>query len=393
MALTLKRVRAWVRTPVGKLVCWMGIFTTLALVDAAQVYASQRFEEITVSWPLALRRGLESNYVLAVLGLGVIWLARRIPLERGRAARWFLLHFACSIAFVLLYDVAYAALLNGQMSVRGKPFVYAETFKKLLLFYTVVHLTTYWIILLACHGWEYYQRYRERERRTAELEGQLSRAHLDALRMQLNPHFLFNTLNTIAALIHERPDDADRTLTRLGELLRQSLDRSDAQEVPLSQELTFLERYLDIERARFGDRLAVEIDAPAETREAMVPTLLLQPIVENAIRHGIEPRDQAGRIALRAVREQTRLVLTVTDNGPGLATDKPEAPREGIGLSNTRARLQHLYGECQSLELMNQREGGLQVRVTLPYRTARDPLPTPACPAVVVGCLPARAEP
>lgn len=373
MTRPLEPLRQCLRTPWGKLACWGGIFAGLAVIDAAQLFTAQRFENYSITWGLAFRRAAESNIIMAVLGLGVLWLARRFPHERGRTGRWLGFHVVASCGFALAYSAAYAAVLDGQMSVKGEPFVFARTFQKVVIFYSHVNMAIYWMILLGHDGWHYYKRYRDRERRAAELEGQLVRARLDALRMQLNPHFLFNTLNTIAALIHERPEAADRTLTRLGELLRLSLDRSDAQEIPLAQEINFLEHYLEIERARFGDRLDVELDIADDTRSALVPSLLLQPIVENALKHGIEPRVAAGRILIRARRGESQLELTVRDNGSGLP-DHPATPvREGIGLSNTRSRLAHLYGESQSLTLQGAADGGLEVRIHLPFRSASDP--------------------
>jgi len=378
-------------TPAGGLVCWFAFFTLLALVDAAQVYAAQRFEEFTISWATAFRRAFEGNYTMAVLGLGVLWLARRFPFERARGWRWLGLHFGGALLYSLLFAVCYSALVHGQMSVKGKPFAFGETVRKLLLLYTLGNVAFYWLILLAHHGWHYYQRYRERERRAAELEGELSRAQLHALRMQLNPHFLFNTLNTIAALIHDQPETADRVVIRLGELLRASLDRPDTHEIPVRQELDFLGRYLEIEQARFGERLAVEFQIPHELEEALVPALVLQPVLENAIRHGIEPREAAGRIIVTAERQNGRLELRVVDNGPGLPAGEASFPREGIGLGNTRSRLQHLYGECQSLTLTAVPGGGLEVRLSLPFRTAGNSLPQPGSPPGIVGGNPPSA--
>jgi signal transduction histidine kinase len=377
------------RSPAGGLVCWFGAFTVLAVLDAVQLYAGQGLEEFTVSWTTALRRGFESHYTMAVLGLGVLWLARRFPFDRARAWQWLVLHLGFAFAYALAYSVVYSALLHGQKSVKGDLFEFPKTFQKLMVFYTYGNVAFYWLLLLAYQGWHYYQRYRERERRATELEGQLARAQLEALRMQLHPHFLFNTLNTIAALIHEQPEAADRTLTRLGELLRFSLDRTDTHEIPLRQEVGFLRRYLEIEQARFGDRLRVRIEVPAELEGALVPALVLQPIVENAIRYGVEQREGAARIAIRAARRADRLELTVCDNGPGLPSGANAFPCEGVGLSNTRSRLRHLYGDCQSLELRPAEGGGLEARLTLPFRAALDPVPQPCCPAVVVGCRPA----
>jgi hypothetical protein len=381
----------WCNTPAGRLGCWFLAFTLLALVDAAQLYAAQGVDGFTISWQTAIRRGLESHYTMAVLGLGVLWLARRFPFHRARGGRWLGIHLGGALLYCLLYSVTYATLVNGQMSVKGKPFVFGETLQKLLIFYTFGNIVFYWLLLLAHHGWHYYQRYRERERRAAELEGQLSLAQLQALRMQLNPHFLFNTLNTIAALIHEQPDTADRVVIRLSELLRASLERPDAHEIPLGQELGFLHRYLEIEQARFGERLAVEFQVPAELEDVLVPALLLQPIVENAIRHGIEEREEAGRIQVSAAPVEGGLELRVMDNGPGLPPGRTAFAREGIGLSNTRSRLKHLYGDCQSLELSAAPGGGLGVRIRLPLRRRQDPVPSSGDPAVIVGCKPSPA--
>src|SRR2546423_12618031 len=168
-------------------------------------------------------------------------------------------------------------------------------------------------------GWLYYRRYRERELHTAELQRELVEARLEALRMQLNPHFLFNTLHAVSALIHENPEGADRVVARLSELLRLSLDQSKPQEVPLHEEMAFLDRYLEIEQTRFADRLKVERQVPPDVERALVPYLILQPLVENAIRHGIEPREDRGNIIIAARRSDGMLQLRITDNGAGLA--------------------------------------------------------------------------
>lgn len=364
-----QRLRRACGTSGGRLVCWFGAFTFLAVFEAAQLYAGQRLDDFKIAWTTALRRGLESQYTMAVLGLGILWLARRFPFDRARAGRWTLCHMGFALLYAAAYSVVYSALVHGQVSVRGNVFQFGETVRKLLIFYTYGNVAYYWLVLLGHQGWHYYQRYRERERQAAELEGQLARARLEALRMQLNPHFLFNTLNTIAALIHDQPEAADRTLTRLSELLRLTLEGHDQQEIPLSEELGFLERYLEIEQTRFGDRLAVVFDIPADLHGALVPALILQPIVENAIRHGVEKREEGGRITVAARRQRDRLELCVADNGPGLPAGLPAFPREGIGLTNTRSRLHHLYGEGAGLVFQPAPHGGVQATLTLPCRT------------------------
>jgi two-component system, LytTR family, sensor kinase len=204
--------------------------------------------------------------------------------------------------------------------------------------------------------------------RAAELEKRLVEAKLQALQMQLNPHFLFNTLHAISALMHKDVEAADRMLTRLSDLLRLALDSSDTQEVPLRDELAFLKSYLEIEQTRFGERLKVMMDIGPETSGALVPSLILQPLVENAIRHGIEPQALAGIVRLSACCEGDQLRLRVSDNGVGLRAGQPVA--EGVGLSNTRARLEQLYGGAHQFQMSNGADGGLAVDIVMPLRRA-----------------------
>jgi len=186
--------------------------------------------------------------------------------------------------------------------------------------------------------------------------------------MQLNPHFLFNSLHSISALMHLDVEAADRMMVRLSDLLRAALETSDAQEVTLRAELKFLQSYLEIEQIRFGSRLTVKMDVAPETLDARVPNLILQPLLENAIRHGIEPHAKPGRIELRAQCVNGQLTLDVSDNGAGVKDT--HAVSEGVGLSNTRARLRTLYGEAHRFELGNRPDGGLRVRLAIPFRRA-----------------------
>ena len=228
------------------------------------------------------------------------------------------------------------------------------------------NLLIYWVIVTVGHALGYYRKYHERELRAAELEKRLTEAKLQALQMQLNPHFLFNTLNAISSLMHKDVEAADRMIVRLSDLLRLALERTDAQEVPLREELAFLDRYVEIEMIRFGKRLTVHKDIGPDILDALVPNLILQPLVENAIRHGIEPRAKPGRIELRARLENGMLQMQVTDNGAGLPEN--ESPEEGIGLSNTRARLQQLYGDAHHFELGKAAGGGTIVSLRIPIR-------------------------
>ena len=251
----------------------------------------------------------------------------------------------------------------------GQILTFSYLMKKMSLHYFVTNLIMYWLVVFAHLGWVYYRRYRERAIAAADLQRELVEAKLAALRMQLNPHFLFNTLHAISALIHEDPEAADRMVARLSELLRLSLDQSTPQEVPLAEELGFLDRYLEIEQTRFGQRLTIVKQVESGTQEALVPFLLLQPLVENAIRHGIEPREEAGQVGIGAARKNGKLELRITDDGPGLSNNAAHGAKEGIGLSNTRSRLQHLYGENFQLELSQRPQGGLEARIAIPFRS------------------------
>jgi signal transduction histidine kinase len=244
-------------------------------------------------------------------------------------------------------DMRYRFLMEGE--------------KQLLLYALVLGIVTFL---------ERARRSRDEDVRAARLVEELSEARLAALKSQLQPHFLFNTLNTIAALVHEDADAADAMLGHLSDFLRLTLKHADAQEVPLASELEALRAYLAIMDARFGSRLHVELDVPNGTGAALVPHLVLQPIVENAVLHCTAAHDREGRIRVSAHARGGRLVLSVEDNGPGVAGDPKGAVGRGVGLTNTAARLAQLYGKEQALALENRAEGGLSVRVEIPLHEA-----------------------
>src|SRR5262249_24665062 len=229
-------------------------------------------------------------------------------------------------------------------------------------------------VVAITHAVDFQRWYKERrdraaqlELQTTQLESQLTQARLDALKMQLQPHFLYNTLHAISELIHEDPGTAERMVTHLGELLRMALDDGERQEVPLHEEMAFIHAYLDIERCRHLERFKIDTDLDPETLGALVANLILHPLVENAIRHGVSSRLNDSRLRIASSRENGRLVVEIEDNGVGLPSD-PGRIREGVGLRNTRARLGALYGHTFDLRLLHREEGGTRARLAVPFR-------------------------
>jgi len=337
-------------------------WTFIGLLFSFQFYISSR----QVTWTEAVHHDLSDWYVFALLSIPAISLARRFRFESGGRVKSTVVHLVASIAFSLSFAVLRAWVETWHVSAS-----FSEIFPLVLAKTWGFDLVIYWVIVAVSFAFDYYGKFREHELSAAELEKQLAQARLQALQMQLNPHFLFNSLHSISALMHDDVERADSMIARLSDLLRAALESSDTQEVTLREELDLLKRYLAIEQIRFGDRLNVSIDAPPELLDARVPNLILQPLVENAIRHGIEPRARSGRIELRAQSSNGTLVLEVSDNGPGLPSSQPM--NEGIGLSNTRTRLRTLYGEAHGFELRQSPEGGLLVRLTIPIRIASEP--------------------
>jgi len=221
----------------------------------------------------------------------------------------------------------------------------------------------YWGIVAVSQAVNYFRKYQEREFRLAQ-------AQLQALRMQLHPHFLFNTLNAIAELVYSDPKTADRSIVALSYLLRYSLESEKSQEVTLKKELDFLEKYVEIQRTLMRDRLHVRLSVDPEALDARVPNMLLQPLVENAIKHGVTPRAEGGEVSVEIARADGRLRVSVRDDGPGIDADVARASRgNGVGLANTRARLEQLYGQHQRFTVGNHPAGGAMVELVIPLRT------------------------
>jgi two-component system, LytTR family, sensor kinase len=308
---------------------------------------------------LAERPGMRGVLLLAGLGLGVA--ALQVALEYG----------ADRLAVLLARDpdVTVRVWLSG--GVRGAALDLAYLVPRKIGFSYV----TFWAVALVVFAADSYRLYRDREVRAARLEGALARAQLRALQAQLQPHFLFNTLNTIASLIPEDPVAAEDMVESLSELLRTALRDGGRDEITLAQEIELLDQYLRIQERRFQDRLRVERAFGGELRDALVPPLLLQPLVENAIKHGVGARPGGGTVTVRSERRAGTLLLTVEDDGPGFAAPALDDAPQGVGLANTRARLEQLYGAGAGLETGNRSSGGAYVGVRLPFRTAAKAAP------------------
>ena len=354
----------------------LAFWTLVGLAFAAQLYLTQAKLGRPVTWPVALVRSLADWYTFALLSLPVIVLTRRFPLGSAPLRLLLTLHLTASVVFSLVWMLLRAALT---VWIDGMPF--AETLRYALVATLVFNELVYWVIVVTTHAVGFYRQSQARERRELELERHLSEARLSALQMQLNPHFLFNALHGISTLMYRDVEAADRMLIRLSELLRHALDRSGAHCVSLRDELGFLDRYLDLEQIRFADHLTVRREVDPAVLDAPVPNLILQPLVENALKHGIEPQVRPGVITLRALRQgPATLRLEVEDNGAGL--DPSRAPASGIGLANCRSRLEQLYGGGASLSLRSGSDRGLCVVIELP-------LAGPGAPRAESGISPA----
>ena len=315
-------------------------------------------------------------YILALLSPGILWLGRRWPIERRVWLRRVSLHLPFSVIFSLV-DLAIASALDSRLGLAPLPKPFWQAYMVLLIIDFHGGVIAYWLILGGQHAIRYYRKYQEREQealrlelQASELQRQLARAQLSTLKAQLHPHFLFNTLNAIMVLVRQqRGRQAEETLSLLSDLLRCVLDDVEAQEVPLRRELEYLRLYLAIEQVRFQDRLRIEISVDPELLNAAVPHMAMQPIVENAIRHGIGRSSAAGRVHIRAVRLNEMLEIQVRDDGPGLLSSST-SPSPGIGLANTRARLHQLYGAAGGLTVENGEKGGAVATMLIPYHLA-----------------------
>jgi signal transduction histidine kinase len=352
----------------------LGAWTLLGIFISSQEYVVRARLGQPVQLAEAVAGGMGLCWLWALATPLILWLAARFPLERQNWLRNVLVHVLAGTVLSISLKVAHEFLLYELFyrARSAKPFSVLAAAQSLYSYFDY-WILIYWFILVCLHATNFYNRYRENELRAAQLESQLAQAQLLALRTQLNPHFLFNTLHSISALMHRDVRAANRMISQLSDLLRLSLEIGGAQEVPLKTEMEFVERYLEIQRTRFPDRMTLDLHVQPEALDALVPNFVLQPLVENAVRHGIATRSVGGYITIRARRDGCNVLLEVRDNGPGFPAGFSLNRHAGLGLANTRERLKQLYADEHLFAVSNAKEGGACVTILIPFRASALP--------------------
>ena len=346
-------------------VAGVAIWTALPLLFASQTAIWLAYRDQPMQWGEHLTFRLADWYACGVFVPLLVWATRRWPVDVGHLGTRLPLQLglllAVSAAKIVLFEPI-AKMLG--INTRGLSATFAGAF--------ISEVVAFAATSAAIHAIVFYQRFREREQQARQLQARLTDAQLRALRAQLNPHFLFNTLNSITTLLHRDPKAADAMLTRLGELLRLTLRADPEHEIPLQEEFELLDRYLDIMRMRFSDRVTVRCTLDPGVANALVPSFVLQPIAENAFEHGVARASGVVRVDVMGAPSDdgASVILSVRDDGPGLGGNGSRAGN-GLGLGNTRLRLEEMYGGAASLRMSTPREGGTLVEVTIPYRAAR----------------------
>jgi two-component sensor histidine kinase len=351
-----------------------GVATALTFFSASQAfYFVAMFGEKPASFAVLFVLNLGYWYSWACLAPGILWLSRRFPLDKQSWRVSLPAHVAgVFVATTLHIGMAVATRMGTYWAIGDSTESWLSEAQRMFFLNFDWEMMTYWAIVGLSHALSYHREAQARALNASQLETRLVEAQLQSLQRQLQPHFLFNTLNAISALMHRDVEAADAMIARLSDLLRISLQTIGVQEVSLKEELDFLSKYLEIEQTRFRDRLTVVFDVSPDTFDALVPNLVLQPLVENAIKHGIGPRPAPGKVTIRTRRVGTMLELVVQDDGVGLSAARLSDFNRGIGLSNTRSRLEHLYGSLHRFEFRQPATGGLLVLIAIPLVHIQD---------------------
>jgi sensor histidine kinase YesM len=364
-------IRRWVK-------CWLA-WTAAGLFYITQDFMERLSHNESISWRNVFLGWMTAMYICAAFTPLILWFGRRWAVDAGNRWQRIAIHLGASVVFSLVSTALEVPVLVaiGMLSAPGHPVSLAAGFWILLPYDLHGGIIRYWAVIGLQALFRSNREARRREREALELKvqssqlaEQLTASQLSALKMQMQPHFLFNTLSAIMVLVRQRKgQEAETMLSRLSDLLRHTLDDVETQEVPLWRELDFLRLYLSIEQVRFEDRLRVRIDAGPEVTDALVPHMVLQPIVENAVRHGLGQSEEPVLIHVSVCRVNGQLALTVEDDGPGCPD--PVFRDKGIGLANTKNRLHRLYGEGATFTAENRVPRGVQVTMVLPYRAER----------------------
>jgi two-component system, LytTR family, sensor kinase len=352
---------------------WWGLAIIGALVSttAGILFALPAFG--TDRWHNELRIYLAQFWSWALLTPAIVWLDQRLPYAGKALGRRLSAHILASLFFTEIYFYLFTTIRALFGVTPWSSLSPSRIFSPSVIGWQLWCWLIYWVILGGIQAYQYYQRYMNSELRLERLEHSYSEARLNALRMQLDPHFLFNALNTISSHVERDPKLTRRMIEHLGDLLRMSLESKDRQEVPLAEELAFLEHYLEIQKIRFGDQLRVVMDVAPEVKYAAVPSMFIQPLVENAIRHGISRRAAGGTLIVRAKPLGDRLEIRVLDDGVGLPLGWTLEGSEGLGLSITRQRIAGIHPNGASrFVVKNRAEGGTEVEVSLPLRLGEE---------------------
>ncbi|HEU4768980.1 MAG TPA: histidine kinase [Pyrinomonadaceae bacterium] len=357
-----------------KWIAIIAVWAMLGVIYAGPIYFEMRSEGMDHAAWRVFSWGILTWLAWAPLTPAIIWLARRYPLIDGAWKKHLLVHLPAFLLLSILHSAAatmIALTIDPFDSMGDSPKTFWPRFLSRMQGSFGSDLLVYGAVIGICYALDYHRKYREREILATRLEAQLAQAQLDSLRMQLHPHFLFNTLNSIAGLVRDNKNQAAvNMLVGLSDLLRHTLEHSSRQEVELREELNFIKLYLGIQQMRFSDRLRLEFDVDPATNKALVPNLILQPLTENALRHGIGRSVSAGVLGISSGVEDGHLRLLVYDNGAGLPDDWQLKGSAGIGLANTAARLQQLYDDDHRLDIRNRDGGGVEVLITMPLRIA-----------------------
>ena len=352
----------------------IALWTLLGVIYAGPIYLETHVEKMGHSPWRIFSWGILMWLAWAPLTPAIIWLARHYSLIGETWRSSLLVH----VPAFLLISIAHSAAATA-ITLSLRPFDDMSSSPQAFWPHFVLRipgsfgsdLLVYAGVIGLCYALDYYRKYREREFAATRLEAQLAQAQLDSLRMQLHPHFLFNTLNSIVGLVRDNKNNAAVSmLVGLGDLLRHTLEHSSRQQVELREELNFIKLYLSIQEMRFSDRLQIEFDIDPDTTKAMVPNLILQPLTENALRHGIARSADSGVVGITSAATNGHLRLTVYDNGAGLPDDWQLNGSRGIGLANTVARLQQLYDEDHQFDIRNRHGGGVEAVIVMPLRTS-----------------------